>query len=246
MIIVKNLVPEIYYSKSRDFQAIGRVFEVLYNYAKTNADILLNVDENIKMLELLAKTLGFNTKHNYNTEDLIALCSTFITIIRNKGSKESVEMAIRAMLKAQHIEKEFYVEDAYESIYEEGQVVGRRRLYQLNIHIPKELDDLILLEDLFDYILATGFTYRFISIVESKNPYKTDVAVSSKETTLKFKSNDTSEVGIVTNVTDGKPVNIIKPTADTQQGEIEHLGLTYSGVVFRPVLITDLSNDNSD
>ena len=100
-----------------------------------------------------------------------------------------------------------------------------------------------MLEDLFDYILATGFTYRFINIVEADEPYKTDVAVSSEEATLKFNSNFTSEVGIVSSVSGGKSVNIIKPTASTTQGEIKHLGLTYSGVVFRPVLITDLSNN---
>ena len=41
MISVQKYTPEVYYNNSRDFQAIGRVCEVLYNY------ILMNIDNMI-------------------------------------------------------------------------------------------------------------------------------------------------------------------------------------------------------
>lgn len=231
MIKVQNLVPEIYYNKSRDFQAIGRCFEVLYNYAKTNTDILLNVDKDIKMLDLLAKTLGFNTKHNYNTEDLIALCNTFVTILRNKGSKNSIDMAVTAMLKAQHIEKKFYVEDVVD--------VNNAKQYILNIYIPKELDDIILLEDLFNYILPTGYTYRFIRARFGADAYKSNMYVkTSGGNLIAVDANSMSEVGVPKTESTSKK-NIERPDLNTTSTDF-HSGLTYTGVVYRPIKISDM------
>jgi len=220
MIKVKNLVPTIYYNKSRDFQVLGRVFEVLYNYAKTGADLVLNSYEDIKMLDLLAKTLGFNSKHNYNTDDLVTLCNTFILILRNKGSKKSIEDAVTALLNAQHIESKFFVND----LYNESGV----KEHSLEIYIPSDLTDLILLEDLFDYILPAGYTYRFIYAVFPDTVLKTGSYVESKTNQIKYSNNNISEVAYVES---GNKYNIDRPTINTTTAN--HLGISYASVVFK-------------
>lgn len=221
MIKVRDLVPTIYYNKSRDFQALGRVFEVLYNYAKTGTDLVLNSYEDTKMLDLLAKTLGFNSKHNYNTDDLVTLCNTFILILKNKGSKKSIEDSITALLNAQHIESKFYVND----LYNENNV----KEHSLEIYIPSDLDDLVLLEDLFDYILPAGYTYRFIYSVFPDTELKTSSYVDSKTNQIIYDSNDIAEVAYVQ---EGAKYNIERPTINTSTAK--HLGITYASVVFKP------------
>jgi len=154
MIRTRNLVPEVYYNESRDFQTIGRTFEILINYLKTNVDLIKelpyskNSDEH--MLPLMATTLGFTNKRNYNTNELRILCSSFSELLRKKGSKESVIMAVTLMLHAHHInEPAKVVEDPNDR-------------FNYLIYIPYELKDTTMLEDIFDYILPCGFTYNFI------------------------------------------------------------------------------------
>ena len=43
MIKLRNLTPDVYYNESRDFQFIGRLFDVVLNSVKTEADLLYNV-----------------------------------------------------------------------------------------------------------------------------------------------------------------------------------------------------------
>ena len=236
MIKTKDLVPSIYYNKSRDFQAIGRVFEVLYNYAKTGADLVLNSYEDTKMLDLLAKTLGFNSKHNYNTDDLVTLCNTFITILRDKGSLTSINEAVIALLNAQHIEEQFLVVDSVDN-------TTHKKTHSVDIYIPKELTDLILLEDLFDYILPAGYTYRFIyATFPSEGALTTNLTVDSITNVIKYNSNNISQVAVVTEVSDGHSVNIERPTATVSPAE---LGISYASVVYRPVSRASNNSQNN-
>ena len=43
MIRMQDYTPEVYYRKSRDFQFIGRLYDLVFNYMKTNADLVYNV-----------------------------------------------------------------------------------------------------------------------------------------------------------------------------------------------------------
>jgi len=222
MIRTRDLVPNIYYDKSRDFQAIGRTFEVIYNYAKTNTDLVLNSYEDVKMLDLLAKTIGFNSKHNYNTEDLYTLCNTFIWILKNKGSKKSVEMAVTAMLNAQHIdERDFLVVDAVDE--------NKNKLYELDIYISKELTDLILLEDLFEYILPTGYAYRFIPAKFIRDLHMTYAYIEHISNMQSYAMPNLSYVAVV----EGSKANISMPTINTTSSS-KVGGISYANVVFVP------------
>ena len=154
MINLQKSVPEIYYNASRDFQFVARTLEVLVNYLKTNADIMkafpLSDNFDVHLVTLLAYTLGFNSKHNYNANDLLNVCSSFATIIKNKGSITSIKLAVNALLNAQQIDKRAEVS------------FDRNDSHNLLIYLPIEVSDIVLLEDLFDYILPCGFTYSFI------------------------------------------------------------------------------------
>ena len=69
MIRLQDLTPAVYYDQSRDFQFIGRLYDLVLNYSKTNAANLYNlpIGENMdeQLLNLLALTLGFKPTKNY-------------------------------------------------------------------------------------------------------------------------------------------------------------------------------------
>lgn len=151
LIKFQDLTPEVYYKKSRDFQYIGRLFDLVLNNAKMNTDIIsslpLNPDMDPRLLDLLALTLGFKSKHEYNTKQLAALCSIFPFVLRNKGSKLAIETACNALLNAEGITKGASIEVDNQTI---------------SIFLPSELSDLNLLKDLLNYILPAGMSCSLV------------------------------------------------------------------------------------
>ena len=151
LIKFQDLTPEVYYKKSRDFQYIGRLFDLVLNNAKMNTDIIsslpLNPDMDPRLLDLLALTLGFKSKHEYNTKQLAALCSIFPFVLRKKGSKLAIETACNALLNAEGITKEASIEVSNQTVA---------------IFLPSELSDLNLLKDLLNYILPAGMSCSLV------------------------------------------------------------------------------------
>ena len=168
MITVRRSVPEIYYNESRDFQFIGRVFETVFNNTKTGVDLLLNnpYSKNMdsKLVDLLAKTVGFDTKHKYTTTDLKIVCSCFKEIMKKKGSKEAIDILVRALLKSQNIKKGYVVDifTTEENLPDPENVPGYFESFTAVIQIPYELKDKVIIEDVLDYILPAGCDYRII------------------------------------------------------------------------------------
>ena len=92
MIKLQDYTPDVYYNESRDFQFIGRLYDIVLNYVKTNADLLydlpLSDNSDSQFIELLAFTLGFQPKHKYTAKHLRAICSVFSDILRNVLQEE--------------------------------------------------------------------------------------------------------------------------------------------------------------
>lgn len=153
---VEKLIPEVYYSQSRDFSYIGRLLEILFNYMKTTADCVAvnpdspNIDAN--QIELLALTLGFESKHKYTTKDLIYVIGSFTHLMRKKGTKEAISNAIKLLMTSQKIDMQL-LNDADFILIDNN--------HTIEIKIPSQMTDTILLEDLFDYILPAGMLYKF-------------------------------------------------------------------------------------
>ena len=152
MIKLQDLTPKIYYDSSRDFQFIGRLYDIVLNSIKTNAANLYNLPSNKDMdeqlLNLLALTLGFKiTKQQYNSKQLRALCSALPTILKNKGSIQALVLAANTLLAAEGVTQELDY-----TVTTQGIILG----------VAQELDDLSLLEDLLDYLLPAGLSCTII------------------------------------------------------------------------------------
>lgn len=162
MIKLQDLTPSIYYEQSRDFQFIGRLYDIVLNYIKTNADNLYtlpigkNMDE--KLLNLLAFTLGFQSKHHYNSKQLLAICSVLPLILKNKGSLNAILIAVNSILYAEGINQALNYE------FKDNNLV---------LYLSPDLSDLTLLKDIMIYILPAGIGCDMIKEIQSVNKIET-------------------------------------------------------------------------
>lgn len=201
MISVYRSTPRKYYRDSRDFQFIGRVFEALFNYLKMNVDLAsanpLSANSDVHLLPLLAKTLGFESKHEYNTEELRALCSCFSSIIRKKGSFDGISEAINAFLSAKGLEAIDVVASRNPEDY-----------MDLSIYLPIEVGDTSLLEDVFDYTMPAGMTYNFVRAIGSREDSTTEIRTSDKVWNKPYSAD---EIGQVSKADSTNKVNTTRP-----------------------------------
>lgn len=147
MILLKDYTPEVYYQQSRDFQFIGRLFDLVLNSLKTNADMIYDIPASdaagSKLIDLLALTLGFKATHEYNIKQLVNVCSILSVILRNKGSLKAIELVCAAILNAEGITLPY-------AVVKNG--------YTVQIYMPQSVSDINLLKDLLDYILPAGLS----------------------------------------------------------------------------------------
>lgn len=153
MIRLQKLVPSVYYNHSRDFQFIGRLYDLVLNAVKTNADLLynlpLNDDSDDRWLDLTSTTLGLELKNYYNVKQLKAICGSFAEVIKNKGNLQSIEKACNILMHAEGIPETVYIEQSED-------------LTELIVHVSNKLSDTALLRDLLTYILPAGTSCRIV------------------------------------------------------------------------------------
>jgi hypothetical protein len=202
MIKTRELVPQVYYDESRDFQMLGRVYEALFNHCKTYADLMqglpLSRESDYHMLSLMATTLGFNPKRDYAKDELRAVLSSFVTLVKSKGSIEGLMIALYLLLRAHGIQDTFNIERDFADNH------------HLIVYIPGELPSTVLLEDLFDYLLPAGFTYTIMKANKTNPITVAEVAFDSSIKYAKMDSttNDT-DIGLI-----ATPSNIDAVTYD--------------------------------
>lgn len=238
---VQNMVPEVYYKESRDFSYIGRLFEILFNHLKTNADLvnssLVNIDSD-DLLNSLSYTLGFKPKHTYNNKDLFYICSSFVDIMKNKGSYYAIEECIKILLNSQYITGQFIV-------------IPDNDKFEITIGLPPGTQDIILLEDLLDYILPTGWIYR-ITTLGKLTDLAVDTYVYSDGDLLK---DDINKAIVVRNSQSLSQVTKPQVVENQKENKYEYdnnsndydkfnaisneKSQSYSGVVFKPTEINE-------
>lgn len=183
MIQTKHLTPTIYTKMSRDFQLLGSLYDVILNNVKTNADLIYNlplgVSNTLDTMDLLAMTLGFVPKHKYNSKQLQAVCSALPTIIKNKGSLQSIILLVNTILHAEGIEDSL---ECSMDVKNDEDDRNQHDEYKIIIGIPDKLQDLNLIYDLLDYLLPAGISYEIILMFTVKISGKTELEYEDKIT----------------------------------------------------------------
>ena len=181
MIKIQNLTPQIYYNQSRDFQFIGRLYDLVLNYVKTNSDTLyyLPLDNNVneQTLSLLATTLGFKMRHTYDSRQLVALCSVLPKVLKYKGSLKAILIAAQAILSSNGIKQQL------DYTIEENNT-------KLVLYVSSYLTNLNLLYDLLDYILPAGMSFAIVQELRETIDLSTEFSVESEVSTSFQKTKD--------------------------------------------------------
>lgn len=218
MIDTLKITPSIYSKESRDYQLIGRLYNAVFNYAKMSIDGMnnfpLSKDSDKRFLDLVAKTIGFESKHSYNTENLYALCSSFKKIVSHKGTKKAIEELLSVLLNSQNINKLFKVD-----VYTNNNT-GKFKPYSIVIYVPTELNDIIMLEDMMSYILPAGFVYEiYVSDIEETDDVKDEFSFKASVKVVEGTSSQLSRIEsyINTSVVVGAPTP--KDLIDTTSGK---------------------------
>ena len=151
MIQSQKLTPSVYYNRSRDFQLIGRLYDVVFNYVKSNVDSMSNLpcgdDVDERLLDLMCYTLGIKKQHNYVSQQLKDICNVFVELIRNKGSITSIKKLITTILHSNKLNSKG------------NEIIFDTTTNELKIYLDETVSDYSLINDILDYILPAGITF---------------------------------------------------------------------------------------
>lgn len=193
MIKLQNYTPEIYYKESRDFQLLGRLYDLVLNAIKTEVDLLYNLplsnNSDDKVLELLALTLGFKPKHQYNAKHLKAVCSVLPELMRYKGSIKALKIACEALFNAMDINQKLDYDFNSENDNTE-----------LNLYIAQEFGDITILTDLLNYILPAGMSCNIIREFHLLTDSQTNIGLQDTVETYTINTLETSQLADLSGV----------------------------------------------
>lgn len=211
MLDIYNFIPHYYNDKSRDFQVYTALLNILYNGIKTDIDAILNfpLSNNLdnKMLPLVSSTIMFDSRNFGNDPHLKAICQNFIAIVRNKGTRESIQTLVNIMLNVQDIREDTVIN------------IDKRNA-TIDIYLPVDFKDIGLFERVLTYIIPSGYVFNIYNANVLDNPnYAVPVVYSGKQITAKFNTDsDLSQITIF-DKEDGTPTTLtpdgINPTGET-------------------------------
>lgn len=146
-------VPENYINGSRDFQLLCRLYDCVNIGVKNDIDSMIDLLDAARIqdnfLSLLATKVGFFTKSNFNANIFRSILGAFPYIMKYKGTKYGISLAVCTILKA-------------EGQVEPPVVYVDNDNYSVNIYISSPLHtyNKKALDELLSYVLPIGYTYQ--------------------------------------------------------------------------------------
>lgn len=192
MIRLQDKTPEIYCAESRDFQLFCRLYDCVVNGIKFDIDTIPDILDAQKcrssMLALLQTKLGFFTNKKLNDDALRYVLTAFPMMVKNKGSLKAIKQAINIFFKVNGIDSEVQVWLVSEPTTMFGTQINDHTIV---VSINSPIKDVSLLEEMFRYILPSGFGYyfSFYNQVDTVDSYK-----QSDEATLLLVSNNVNQI----------------------------------------------------
>ena len=175
-------VPEVYAAESRDFQMLLRLLDVVVNNIKFKADSILDLvstrDCEDAYLDLLATKVGFFTSTPVEYKYLRKILEAFPYIIKYKGSRKGIELAVRLFLKLNQLKgsDKSSVNDTgdfsidirnYKEIENENDGVTYEPLYEITITVQYFKLKTELLDEILKYILPPGYIIKYQFVADS-------------------------------------------------------------------------------
>ena len=193
MINLYNQVPTIYSQVSRDFQYLSWLINIVLNSVKHNVDDLYDLPQSgvdPKISELLAFTLGFKIRRNYDKAQLLALTNIIPKLLRYKGTKYALELAGNALIKSSGAIGECKIVEDEEAL-KQGII---------KVFLPKDLVDTSLFMDLLPYILPAGMTCSIVRKTVESSGFDTIFSYQSTALAKWYKDVELTDNGLVKGV----------------------------------------------
>ena len=204
MINLETNTPREYSEQSRDYQVFVFVYNAIFNYVKMYADLFTNIwTDNIddELLDLRAYTLNFIRKFDWNNDDLRGVTNCFRYLLRTKGTKGAISMALQILSRIKGI-KLVDPDHAVEEI-ESGLI---------RLLVSEDVEDLGNLEDLLRYILPAGILYEVVKYAEINSDTETKIVIDHK---LTSEGVYTSDKIVITNSSTDTPATNPIPRHNT-------------------------------
>jgi len=193
LIRFQDKVPYEYVDKSRDFQLLCRLYDVLINGVKYDIDgieRLVNTHEcKSNILQLLQTKLGFFTPKNYTDTSLRTILECFPFLVKRKGTRVAIEETVYMYLKIIGLETEIKVDIINDTpTKEQLRLYGSRITdHSVVIGIESLQQDVTLLKDVLRYIIPFGYNVFFYFFVNSSTD---DYYTHSERAQIVLVSND--------------------------------------------------------
>ena len=202
MIRLQDKTPEVYCSESRDFQLFCRLYDCVVNGIKFDIDTIPDILDAMtcrsSMLQLLQTKVGFFTNKQLTDDALRYVLTAFPMMVKNKGSLKAVQQAVNVFFKVNGIRSEVQIWSVSEPTQIYDTWVDDHTII---IGINSTIKDVSLLEEIFRYILPTGFGYYFYfyNQVDEITSYLQE----HKATLLFVSDNINSQVRAIKDIYDG-------------------------------------------
>ena len=180
-----------------------------------------NIPTNVKLTELLALTLGFKVKRNYDQKQLAAIVAILPRILKYKGTKTAIDIAGNALIAASGAAGSF-----------SSKVVSG----SLEVIIPESLVDISLFTDLLNYILPAGMTCRITRLTQIDQGYTTkldyeDNMLAEYVSDITWNDKDQNSIGLSTMFNTGANEPSFANFLENEDGTKFNAGLLTNNII---------------
>lgn len=153
---LEDNVPNVYVSKSRDFQLLCRIIDIYLNGCKNRAaDIVYQLDlDNCSetLLYAIANMQGFTPSIYVPPEILRNICKVFPYCIKNKGTIKAIRAMAQAVFSSDRL--------IYQVNVEEGGTTSDR--FTITIECDANREYVQYLQEALKYIVPAGYVIRYL------------------------------------------------------------------------------------
>lgn len=153
--------PDVYSHKSRDFQLLCNVFDVLNGGVKHDIDTIPQILDtqlcNDKLLPLLQTKLGFFSNRSFTSTELRIILSAFKQMVRDKGSILGIREAIEIYLKI--IDAKTHYKINFVNKEKDNDLILNS--YIITVSLEGQLSQLSTLSELLKYVLPAGYKIKY-------------------------------------------------------------------------------------
>ena len=158
-------VPDVYTRKSRDFQLLCNVFDILQGGVKYDIDTITSVVDtrycSERLLPLLQSKLGFFTEKHLNASELRAVLTSFYQLCKDKGSLKGIREAIELYLKVIGASRKSRVNVTNAIKEPQSNRILHNSSYIVEVLVEGQITDVTLLTELLKYVLPAGYILNY-------------------------------------------------------------------------------------